>query len=249
MESALKQGAVIVFGGAGSIGSAVLRDLLQYSYPLVASSRSAANIDSLSKVETVEYINADVLDLNQLEDLKSAVLDKYGEISAIVLSVGSILIKPVHRTSPEEWHETIAINLTSAFNVSKVFTPSILKSSGSFIFISSAAAQTGVKNHEAIAAAKAGLVGLTRSMAATYASKGMRVNCVAPGLVETHMSESLLKNDLARKASEQMHPLGRIGKPEDVSSAISWLLQPNNTWVTGQVITVDGGLSSIKGGD
>ncbi|MGB1376148.1 MAG: SDR family NAD(P)-dependent oxidoreductase, partial [Rhodothermales bacterium] len=96
-------------------------------------------------------------------------------------------------------------------------------------------------------AAKAGIVGLMQSAAATYAQRGVRVNCVAPGLVETPMSERLTANEAARKASESMHALGRIGQPEDVAEAIDWLLDPSrSSWVTGQVIGVDGGLGTIR---
>ena len=115
---------------------------------------------------------------------------------------------------------------------------------GSIVLVSSAAAQKGMSNHEAIAAAKAGIEGLTRSAAATYANRGIRVNCVAPGLVETSLSQPILQNPAAREVSQRMHPLGRLGKVEDVANAIVWLLSPAQSWITGQVIGVDGGLAN-----
>jgi len=114
------------------------------------------------------------------------------------------------------------------------------------VLVSSAAARVGLPNHEAIAAAKAAVIGLTLSAAATYASYGVRVNCVAPGLVRTPATARITSNEASLRMSEQMHALGRIGEPEDVASAIAWLLAPGAGWVTGQVIGVDGGLSSVR---
>ena len=101
-------------------------------------------------------------------------------------------------------------------------------------------------NHEAIAAAKAGVVGLMRSAAATYAANGIRFNAVSPGLVDTPLSQKITSNDRTLAASTALHPLGRIGTPEDVAEAVCWLLSPASSWVTGQVIGVDGGLATLK---
>ena len=107
-----------------------------------------------------------------------------------------------------------------------------------------AAARVGLANHEAIAAAKAGVVGLTLSAASTYARTRIRFNCVAPGLVRTPLAAGLLSSELAEKASVSMHPLGRIGEPEDVSSTVC--SSRSNSWVTGQILGVDGGLADLK---
>ena len=101
-------------------------------------------------------------------------------------------------------------------------------------------------NHEAIAAAKAGIIGLAQSAAATYARYNIRVNCVAPGLTRTPLTESLTRNEASLKSSVALHPLGRIGQPEEIASAICWFLAPEQSWVTGQVLAVDGGLSSVQ---
>jgi len=121
-----------------------------------------------------------------------------------------------------------------------------LMDGGSVVLVSSAAARIGLANHEAIAAAKAGIEGLTRSAAATYASRGLRFNAVAPGLLKTGLTRRLWENESAAAASAAMHPLGRLGEPEDVAGLIAWLLDPVNTWITGQVIGVDGGLADLK---
>jgi NAD(P)-dependent dehydrogenase (short-subunit alcohol dehydrogenase family) len=112
--------------------------------------------------------------------------------------------------------------------------------------VSSAAARIGLANHEAIAAAKAGLEGLARSAAATYARQRIRFNVVAPGLVRTPLTRGLVANELAEKASLAMHPLGRLGEPGDVARAIAWLLDPDQNWITAQVLGVDGGLADVK---
>ena len=114
------------------------------------------------------------------------------------------------------------------------------------VLIASSAALTGLANHEAIAAAKAGVIGLALSAAATYASLNLRGNVVAPGMVKSPLTESLLKNQLVAKASVAMHALGRIGEPLDVARAIQFFLNPNNSWITGQVLAVDGGLSALR---
>ncbi|MEX1279816.1 MAG: SDR family oxidoreductase, partial [Acidimicrobiia bacterium] len=122
----------------------------------------------------------------------------------------------------------------------------MFKTGGSIVVTSTAAVRTGLPNHEAIAAAKGGVEGLTRAAAATYATRGIRVNAVAPGLVQTPMTERLTASDASREASLAMHALGRLGKPDDIVSAMTWLLDPANDWVTGQVIGIDGGLGSVR---
>lgn len=116
---------------------------------------------------------------------------------------------------------------------------------GSVVLMSSAAARIGLANHEAIAAAKAGIIGLTLSAASTYAGRGIRVNAVAPGLVKSHMTRELWETPAAESISTAMHALGRLGEPSDVAAVVEWLLQPTNDWLTGQVIGIDGGLATL----
>jgi 3-oxoacyl-[acyl-carrier protein] reductase len=122
----------------------------------------------------------------------------------------------------------------------------MMQAGGSIVLSSSAAARVGLANHEAIAAAKAGVIGLMLSAAASYAPRGIRVNCVAPGLVRTPLTARTTANEASLAASTGMHALGRIGEPEDVAAAIAWLLDPAQGWVTGQVIGVDGGLATVR---
>jgi NAD(P)-dependent dehydrogenase (short-subunit alcohol dehydrogenase family) len=159
---------------------------------------------------------------------------------------GSLLLKPAHLTSAQELQDVLAANLVSAFATVRAGAGAMRSSGGSIVLVSSAAGAIGLPNHEAIAAAKAGVSGLMRSAAATYAPYGIRVNAVAPGLVDTPMSRAITANELARNASVAMHPLGRLGTPDDIAEAVCWLLGPQSAWVTGQVLGVDGGLATLK---
>jgi NAD(P)-dependent dehydrogenase (short-subunit alcohol dehydrogenase family) len=177
-----------------------------------------------------------------------AALTEGVHLLGVVNCIGTILLKPAHLISDEEWRTTLDTNLTSSFLLLREAARRMMASGGgSVVFCSTVAAERGLFNHEAIAAAKAGVEGLTRAAAATYARYKIRVNCVAPGLVRTPLSQFLTANEAARKASVALHPLGRLGEPGDVASAICWLLSPEQSWVTGQVLHVDGGLSTVQG--
>lgn len=186
-----------------------------------------------------------VADATQFDALDAA-LKSAGPLDAVVNCAGSILLKPAHLTTDREWSDTLHTNLTTAFHTVRSAARLLMSTGGSIVLCSTAAARTGLANHEAIAAAKAGVIGLTLSAAATYAPRNIRVNCVAPGLVDTPLAARITSNEMALKASLAMHPLGRIGRPEQVASAIAWLLHPENDWVTGQVLGVDGGLATLR---
>jgi NAD(P)-dependent dehydrogenase (short-subunit alcohol dehydrogenase family) len=189
----------------------------------------------------------DATSTSEVEKYVRSVADANDGIDGIVNCVGSILLKAAHQTSDEEWRQTISANLDSAFATVRAGARVMARSGGSIVLMASAAATVGLPSHEAIAAAKAGVIGLARSAAATYAGKGIRFNAVAPGLVDTPMSAGITGNEMMLKASIAMHPLGRIGKPEEVASVITWLLSDAASWVTGQVIGIDGGLSTVRG--
>jgi 3-oxoacyl-[acyl-carrier protein] reductase len=162
---------------------------------------------------------------------------------------GSLLLKPAHRTTAAEWRGVMAANLDSSFHLLQAVVRSrpVGGPMTSLVFASSVAATLGLMNHEAIAAAKAGVEGLTRSAAATYGAQGLRVNAVAPSLTETPLTASLIAAPANRQAVTDRHVLGRIGTPDDVAAAIVFLLSTDSSWMTGQVIGIDGGLGSVRG--
>ena len=238
----------VIIGATGGIGSELCRGLNGDYCNLVACSNNSEKLKALSEEQGSESYILDATVFKEVDTCMNYVLEKYGRLDGLVNCVGSILLKPSHLTTEEDWNKTISLNLTSAFSTVRSSARAMMESEGgSIVLVSSAAALTGLANHEAIAAAKAGIIGLVKSAAATYSRYDIRVNCVAPGLVRTPLTQSLTSNDAILKKSEKMHPLGRIGEPSDVASAITWLLKSEQSWITGQVLGVDGGLANIKG--
>ena len=121
-----------------------------------------------------------------------------------------------------------------------------IRDSGSAIFFSSIAGSKGLSNHEVISAAKGGIEGFARSAAATYAKDNLRVNVIAPSIMDSNMSQKILSSDTAREVSKNMHPISKIGNSDDILPVVKWLLSTDAQWVTGQTIHVDGGLSTVK---
>ena len=172
----------------------------------------------------------------------SSLADTY---PAIVTGYGSLLLKSAHTTPQDQYQAVIDASLTTAFATVRAAGMN-MKTGGSVVLISSAAALVGLANHEAIATAKAGIIGLAQSAASTYANLNLRFNVVAPGMIDTPLTAHLISNALALSASKAMHALDRIGTPEDIARAIVFLLHPENNWITGQVLAVDGGLSRVR---
>ena len=236
----------LILGAAGSTGSATARMLAAAGHRVHLAGRDRAALDALaSEVGAAGVHELDARDVAAVKTVVDAVADTEGRLDGVANLVGSILLKPAHLTSAEEWDDTIATNLTSAFAVVRAAAPHMRKDGGSIVLASSAAAQTGIANHEAIAAAKGGIIALVRSAAATYGANGVRVNAVAPGLTRARMTARLVDNEAQAEASRRMHVLGRLGEPEDVASLVTWLMDPATTWVTGQTIGVDGGLGQV----
>jgi 3-oxoacyl-[acyl-carrier protein] reductase len=238
----------LVIGATGSAGSATVARLRAAGARVVIAARDGDELARLAEETDAEDAHkVDARDLAQVGELIAGVADTYGRLDGVANLVGSVLLKPAHLTTPDEWEETIAVNLTSAFAVVRTAAPLMAKAgAGSIVLAASAAAQTGIANHEAIAAAKGGVIGLTRSAAATYGARGVRVNAVAPGLVDAKMTAGLVGNQAQAEASRAMHVLGRLGTGDDIAAAITWLLDPTTSWVTGQIIGVDGGLGQVR---
>lgn len=238
--------SIFVLGASGGIGQALCKQLHARGARLAVAGRDGSRLEPLASELGAECV---VLEDDTMASMTSAVevaAEALGGITGAVCCSGSLLLKPAHRTSDEEYRQTMAANLDAAFAVVRGATKAMLRTGGSIVLVSSAAGRLGLANHEAIAAAKAGIEGLARAAAASGAARGIRVNAVAPGLTRTPLTEGLLGAPASEAASIAMHALGRLGEPEDAARAIAWLLDPGQDWITGQVLGVDGGLSSVR---
>lgn len=238
------ESATVIFGATGGIGSAIARRLA--GVPLVVTGRDTARTAAIAReVGAVPSI----VDASQPQTFDAAISqaeERFGSVGAVVNCIGSLLLKPGHVTSDDEFGVVLESNLWSAFATVRAATKAMYRTGGSIVLLSTAAVRTGMANHEAVAAAKGGVEGLVRAAAATYAPKGIRVNAVAPGLVRTPMTARLTASEPSEAASTAMHALGRLGEPDDIASAVMFLIDPANSWVTGQVLGVDGGLGSVR---
>jgi NAD(P)-dependent dehydrogenase (short-subunit alcohol dehydrogenase family) len=229
-------------GASGGIGAATARMLRAHKHDVVLAGRDAQRLQPLAAELQCPSIAVEAASFDALD----AAVQSAGPIDCIINCSGSLLLKPAHLTTEREYQDTIAASLTTAFATVRAGAKAMMATGGSIILVATAAARAGFANHEAIAAAKGGVISLTLSAAASYAARNIRVNCVAPGLVETPLTARLTQNEASLKASQAMHALGRIGKPDDIASAILWLADPANSWVTGQVLGVDGGLGTVR---
>lgn len=233
---------LLLFGASGGIASALRNHLETKNWQITAVTRDPERI--LNPPPGTRVFAADATTESGVKDAFTFAAETFGIPTAVVNCLGHVLLKPVHRCSTADFVSTMQLHVFSSFCILREACGQLSRGS-SIALISSVAARTGLPNHELIAAAKGAVEGFTRSAAATYAPKGIRVNAVAPGLTETPATAALCKEP-ARKISESMHPLGRIGQPRDVASALAWLIDPTNDWVTGQILHVDGGLGHLR---
>ncbi|MEQ9438599.1 MAG: SDR family oxidoreductase [Cyclobacteriaceae bacterium] len=227
---------ILLIGGTSGIGQAILELLLDQGATLIVASRQEP-----PQHEQIRHIHLDVNQItNELDGLPE-------ELHGLVYTPGTITLKPFQSLKPEDFMHELNLNVIGAVKVIQAALRKLRAAQGaSIVLFSTVAVQLGLNFHTAVATAKGAVEGLGRSLAAELASKKIRVNIVAPSLTDTPLAHNLLSTDEKKEASNQRHPLGRYGHPEDIAQAVIYLLSDNSSWVTGQVFHIDGGLSTLK---
>lgn len=237
---------VLVTGASGGLGKAVVAAMQAEGWRVARVSRE------LERLSPTTGSSLDIeADVSRPEGAASALAicrEKLGPPAALAHCAGTTLLAPLHRTLPEQFRNCLGANLESAFYTLSAFVDGArqAKLPAAAVLVSSVVARIGVANHEAIALAKAGVEGLVRSAAATYAGDGIRVNAVAPGLMDTPAAASFLKTPSLREAAARQYPLGGVSDAADVAAAIAWLLGPAARRISGQILPVDGGFTAIR---
>jgi NAD(P)-dependent dehydrogenase (short-subunit alcohol dehydrogenase family) len=233
----------LIFGATGSIGSSLAEQLTDSGHEVHLIARNEVELKPLSEKLGCTYSVADVLEENFIDKVKADTSDF--DVKGVAYCVGSIDLKPLKRVSESDLHNCMKLNLYSAIESIKGFQEELKKNNGSIVLFSSVAAQKGFTNHTIIATAKAAIEGLTVTLAAEFAPS-IRVNCIAPSLTNSKISQSMLKSPIVAEALAKAHPLKRLGEGEDSAALAKFLLSDESSWVTGQIIGVDGGRSSLS---
>jgi NAD(P)-dependent dehydrogenase (short-subunit alcohol dehydrogenase family) len=234
----------LITGASGGIGRALANQLSAQGCRVAAVGRDAHR---LADVEAALRIVADPTTPEGAALAIGACQEAFGTAPVrLAHCVGSTLIAPLHRTRPEAYRELMRVNLDSAVYMLQAWITGLQGGPGAAVFASSVVARIGVANHEAIAAAKGGVEALVRSAAATYAAQGLRVNAVAPGMTETPMTASMLKLPAMREGAGRQYPLGGVQTADQVAEVMTWLLGDGAARLTGQVIAVDGGFTTVR---
>ena len=229
----------LIIGATGSIGSNLADQLYLDGKEIHLVARDEEKVKKLSEKLGCDYTVADVLKDNFTEKILSNISD----VKGIAYCVGSIDLKPLKMTSENDFHK--CMKLYSAVEIIKSYQESLKKNKGTIVLFSTVAAQRGFANHSIIASTKAALEGLTVSLAAEFAPN-VRVNCIAPSLTNSKIAEPMLKNKALADGIARAHPLKRLGEGKDSASLAKFLITEDSSWVTGQIIAVDGGRSKLS---
>jgi NAD(P)-dependent dehydrogenase (short-subunit alcohol dehydrogenase family) len=248
----------IVTGGAMGIGEATARKLagLGASVAILDIDRDAGSKSAVAIAKNghiCEFFPCNIGVGNDVSQAVGAVVKEYGAIDILVSNAGIQLYGDAVTTSEEEWDRLMGINLKGCFLIAKHAVPHMLeRGRGAIVIVGSVQSMTAISNSIAYVASKHGLLGLTRAMSLDYAHRGVRVNCVCPGAIDTPMLRwaAGLSDDPEKviQTCNHMHPLGRIGKPEEVANAIAYLASPMASFITGAALLVDGGMLVPAGG-
>jgi len=239
----------LVTGGSSGIGRATaLAFANEGARVVVASRRSEESAETVRLIQAAGgdafFVKTDVSKAGEVEAMVAQAIQRYGALNFAFNNAGieGDAFVPVARYSEAMWDDVIAINLKGVFLSMKYELPHIVASKGAIVNMASVAGLTGGRMGAAYYASKHGVVGLTKAAAMEYAHKGVRVNAIAPGVIHTPMAERGFMHDPAIVATvTAMHPLGRIGTPEEVAAAVLWLCSPAASFVTGHTLPVDGG--------
>jgi len=231
----------LIFGATGSVGSSLAEQLKNSDNDIHLVARNENEVKAIAEKLGCSYTVADVLEDGFIEKVKSDIND----IKGIAYCVGSIDLKPLRMVTETDMNKCMKLNLYSAIEVIKGFQESLKKNKGSVVLFSTVAAQRGFTNHTIIASAKAAVEGLTVTLAAEFAPN-IRVNCIAPSLSKSKIAEPMLKNPAIAEGIAKAHPLKRLGEGKDSAALAKFLITEDSSWVTGQVIAVDGGRSKLS---
>jgi len=224
---------ILIVGGSNGIGKS-LTEILAPDYMVFAT-----YYKSERSHPSVQYFYHNALENLEVESLPES-------IDGLAYCVGNITLKPFHRFTEEDYIQDYKIQVIGAVKVIQDLLPRLkLSPSASIVLFSTVAVQTGFTFHSLVSASKGALEGLTKSLAAELAPK-IRVNCLAPSITQTPLASALLNTEEKIAANGQRHPLGRIGQPEDVAELAAFLLSDKSSWITGQILHVDGGMSTVK---
>ena len=231
----------LIFGATGSVGSSLAEQLKNSGNDIHLVARNENEVKAIAEKLGCSYTVADVLEDGFVEKVRSDIND----IKGIAYCVGSIDLKPLRMVTEADMNKCMKLNLYSAIEAIKGFQESLKKNKGSVVLFSTVAAQRGFTNHTIIASAKAAVEGLTVTLAAEFAPN-IRVNCIAPSLSKSKIAEPMLKNPAIAEGIAKAHPLKRLGEGKDSAALAKFLITEESSWVTGQVIAVDGGRSKLS---
>mgnify|MGYP001177666513 CR=1 FL=1 len=230
----------LIFGATGSIGSSLAEQLVNSGNSVHLVGRNENETKNISEKLGCAFTIADVLQDGFVNKVKNDISD----VKGIAYCVGSIDLKPLRMVNEQDFNKCMKLNLYSAVEVIKGYQDILKKNKGSVVLFSTVAAQRGFTNHAIIASTKAAVEGLTVSLAAEFAPN-IRVNCIAPSISKSKIANFILKNEKMADSIAKMHPLKRVGEGSDSASVANFLLSDNSSWITGQILGVDGGRSSL----
>ena len=231
----------LIFGATGSVGSSLAEQLKNSGSDIHLVARNEGEVKVIADKLGCSYTVADVLEDGFIEKVKSDI----NEIKGLAYCVGSIDLKPLRMVTEADMNKCMKLNLYSAIEAIKGFQESLKKNKGSVVLFSTVAAQRGFTNHTIIASAKAAVEGLTVTLAAEFAPN-IRVNCIAPRLSRSKIAEPMLKNPAIAEGIAKAHPLKRLGEGKDSAALAKFLITEESSWITGQIIAVDGGRSKLS---